>query len=101
VGDLRYGRTVHSLAYALSLYGARLSLVSPEPLRMPESIINYLRKHGVALAETTRIEDVMRDADVLYMTRIQKERFPDPSEYLRVAGSYRITPDTLSGVKKT
>jgi len=67
---------------------------------MPESIINYLRKHGVALAETTRIEDVMRDADVLYMTRIQKERFPDPSEYLRVAGSYRITPDTLSGVKK-
>ncbi len=99
VGDLRYGRTVHSLAYALSLYGARLSLVSPEPLRMPESIINYLRKHGVGLVETPRIEDAMGEADVLYMTRIQKERFPDPSEYLRVAGSYRITPDTLSGVK--
>lgn len=99
VGDLRYGRTVHSLAYALSLYGAKLSLVSPEPLRMPESIINYLSKHGVELVETPRIEDVMGEADVLYMTRIQKERFPDPSEYLRVAGSYRITPDTLSNVK--
>jgi aspartate carbamoyltransferase catalytic subunit len=100
VGDLKYGRTVHSLAYALSLYKAKLCFVSPEQLRMPESIINYLRKHGVELVETPRIEDVLRDADVLYMTRIQKERFPDPSEYLKVAGSYRITPDTLDGVKE-
>lgn len=99
VGDLRYGRTVHSLAYALSLYKSRLSLVSPEPLRMPESIINYLREHGVELVETTRVEDALDQADVLYMTRIQKERFPDPSEYLKVAGSYRITPDTLDRVK--
>ncbi|AFC99221.1 aspartate carbamoyltransferase [Methanocella conradii HZ254] len=99
VGDLKYGRTVHSLAYALSLYKARLSLVSPEQLRMPESIINYLRKQGVELVETPRIDDVLADADVLYMTRIQKERFPDPSEYLKVADSYRITPDTLKGVK--
>lgn len=99
VGDLRYGRTVHSLAYALSLYKARLCLVSPEALRMPESIIRYLRVHGVELAETSRIEDALGEADVLYMTRIQKERFPDPSEYLRVAGSYRITPDTLKNVK--
>ena len=99
VGDLRYGRTVHSLAYALSLYKTRLSLVSPEPLRMPESIINYLRVHGVELVETPRVEDALEQADVLYMTRIQKERFPDPSEYLKVAGSYRITPDTLDNVK--
>lgn len=100
VGDLKYGRTVHSLAYALSLYKTKLYFVSPEQLRMPESIINYLRKHGVELLETSRVEDVLKEADVLYMTRIQKERFPDPSEYLKVAGSYRITPDTLSGVKK-
>ena len=100
VGDLKYGRTVHSLAYALSLYKAKLSFVSPEQLRMPESIINYLKVHGVELLETPHIEDVLKDADVLYMTRIQKERFPDPSEYLKVAGSYRITPETLEGVKK-
>jgi aspartate carbamoyltransferase catalytic subunit len=99
VGDLKYGRTVHSLAYALSLYRARLSLVSPEQLRMPGSIINYLRGKGVELVETPRIEDVLTEADVLYMTRIQKERFPDPSEYLKVADSYRITPNTLKGVK--
>jgi aspartate carbamoyltransferase catalytic subunit len=66
---------------------------------MPESIINYLRKHGVELLETPRIEDILKKADVLYMTRIQKERFPDPSEYIKVAGSYRITPDTLGDVK--
>ena len=99
VGDLRYGRTVHSLAYALSLYKAKLSFVSPEPLRMPESIINYLREHGVELVETTRVEDGLDQADVLYMTRIQKERFPDPSEYLKVAGSYRITPETLADTR--
>jgi|SRR5271157_423758 len=99
VGDLRYGRTVHSLAYALSLYKASLSFVSPDQLRMPESIINYLKKHGVELLETPSIDDVLKDADVLYMTRIQKERFPDPSEYLKVAGSYRITAETLENVK--
>jgi aspartate carbamoyltransferase catalytic subunit len=99
VGDLRYGRTVHSLAYALSLYKSKLSFVSPEQLRMPESIINYLRKHGVEIVETPRIDDVLEEADVLYMTRIQKERFPDPAEYLKVAGSYRITPETLNVVK--
>jgi aspartate carbamoyltransferase catalytic subunit len=99
VGDLKYGRTVHSLAYALSMYKTKLYLVSPEQLRMPGSIINYLREHGVELLETARIEDALKDTDVLYMTRIQKERFPDPSEYLKVAGSYRITPGTLGDVK--
>ncbi len=99
VGDLRYGRTVHSLAYALSLYKTKLHLVSPEQLRMPESIINYLRERGVELLETPRLEDVLEKADVLYMTRIQKERFPDPSEYVKVAGSYRIAPATLGEVK--
>jgi len=99
VGDLRYGRTVHSLSYALSLYGANLSFVSPDQLKMPPSIISYLKKKGIQLKETPSIQDAIDEADVLYMTRIQKERFPDPSEYLKVAGSYRITPEMLDGVK--
>ncbi len=99
VGDLKYGRTVHSLAYALSLYGANLSFVSPDQLKMPPSIIGYLKKKGIQLRETARLQDALEGADVLYMTRIQKERFPDPSEYLKVAGSYRITPEVLDGVK--
>jgi aspartate carbamoyltransferase catalytic subunit len=99
VGDLKYGRTVHSLSYALSLYGASLSFVSPEQLRMPPSIISYLRRKGIQLAETPDLQAVLGSADVLYMTRIQKERFPDPAEYQKVAGSYRITPDALKGVK--
>ena len=99
VGDLKYGRTVHSLAYALSLYKAKLSFVSPTQLKMPESIIKYLKKQGVEVLQTSKIEDVLKDSDVLYMTRIQKERFPDPAEYLKVAGGYRITADTLNGVR--
>ncbi len=99
VGDLKYGRTVHSLAYALSLYGAKLSFVSPDQLKMPPSIISYLKKKDIQLIETPSLQDALDDVDVLYMTRIQKERFPDPSEYLKVAGSYRITPETLDGVR--
>lgn len=99
VGDLKYGRTVHSLAYALSLYGTKLSFVSPEQLKMPASIINYLRRKGLSITETSSLQDVLNTADVVYMTRIQKERFPDPAEYQKVAGSYRITPDMLSGVR--
>lgn len=99
VGDLKYGRTVHSLAYALSLYKAKLSFVSPTQLKMPDSIIKYLKKQGVEVLQTSKIEDVLKETDVLYMTRIQKERFPDPAEYLKVAGGYRITADTLEGVR--
>jgi aspartate carbamoyltransferase catalytic subunit len=99
VGDLKYGRTVHSLAYALSLYGTRLSFVSPEQLKMPASIINYLKRKGISIVETSSMQDVLDKADVLYMTRIQKERFPDPAEYQKVAGSYRITAETLSVVQ--
>lgn len=98
VGDLKYGRTVHSLAYALSLYGARLTFVSPEQLKMPASIINYLKRKGISTVETSSLQDVLDRADVLYMTRIQKERFPDPAEYQKVAGSYRITPESLANV---
>ncbi len=97
IGDLKYGRTVHSLAYALSYLGANIYLVSPELLRMPSHIIRELKEKPV---ETDKIEEVIEDADVLYVTRIQKERFPDPTEYKKVAGSYRITSELLKKAKE-
>lgn len=95
VGDLKYGRTVHSLAYALSLYHADMTLVSPQQLKMPDVIRKDLEKQGANVRETTSLEDVIGDIDVLYVTRIQKERFPDPAEYLKVSGIYRVTEELL------
>ncbi len=95
IGDLKYGRTVHSLAYALSLYRADMTLVSPAQLRMPDMIKKDLKKQGAIISETTNIEDIIGEVNVIYITRIQKERFPDPAEYLKVAGSYRVTEELL------
>jgi aspartate carbamoyltransferase catalytic subunit len=95
LGDLKYGRTAHSLAYALNMYDANITLVAPEGLQMPKHIVSTL--DSVRLTED--IDEVIRDVDVLYVTRIQKERFPDPNEYLRVAKSYRITLPVLEGVR--
>ncbi|MBE0516419.1 MAG: aspartate carbamoyltransferase [Methanophagales archaeon] len=95
IGDLKYGRTVHSLAYALSLYGAKLFFVSPEALRMPEEIKMDLREAGAEISEAMDIKEVIEDVNVLYVTRIQRERFPDPTEYSKVVGTYRITTDLL------
>jgi len=100
VGDLRYGRTVHSLSHALVRLGARLTLVSPEVLSMPEEIASDLRVKGGEVTEVETLYDQLEDADVVYMTRIQKERFPDEEEYSRVAGVYRITAADLNGSKK-
>ena len=100
VGDLKYGRTVHSLAYALSLYGADITLVSPPGLRMPEPIRSDLASKGTSLREACDLGEVVNNVDVLYMTRIQRERFPDPVEYKKVASSYRITPEFLSGARE-
>ncbi|MDD1741961.1 MAG: aspartate carbamoyltransferase [Methanotrichaceae archaeon] len=100
VGDLKYGRTVHSLAYALSLYGADINLISPPTLRMPEAIKADLSSKGTLVYETTDLTEVIEQVDVLYMTRIQRERFPDPLEYQKVARSYRITPEFLAKAKK-
>jgi len=97
VGDLKYGRTVHSLAYALSLYGADITLISPLTLRMPDSIKADLSSKGTIVRETSDLGEVIDNVDVLYMTRIQRERFPDPVEYQKVASSYRITPESLAG----
>jgi len=96
VGDLKYGRTSHSLAEALVHYQARLLLVSPSELRMPERIRERLSEHGVHYRETESIEDALREADVLYVTRIQRERFPSPADYDRFRGVFQISPDLLS-----
>jgi aspartate carbamoyltransferase catalytic subunit len=100
LGDLKYGRTVHSLAYALSLYGADLTFVSPESLKMPNEVINECKELGVEPTYTHSLEKAIKDADVLYVTRIQKERFPDAEEYNRVVGTYKIDNDLLKNGKE-
>ncbi|MCK4243544.1 aspartate carbamoyltransferase, partial [Candidatus Bathyarchaeota archaeon] len=100
VGDLRYGRTVHSLAYALALYDVNLYLVSPEILRMRKEVLKDVEKK-IKIFEVENIESIIPKADVLYVTRIQKERFPDPEEYEKVKGSYRITLDTIRHAKSS
>ncbi|MFQ6080073.1 MAG: aspartate carbamoyltransferase [Candidatus Bathyarchaeia archaeon] len=99
MGDLRYGRTVHSLAYALSLYDVRLHLVSPELLRMRREVLETVRDK-IEVVEKTGIEETLPEVDVLYVTRIQKERFPDLAEYAKVKGSYRIDLNLLKDVKE-
>jgi len=99
VGDLRYGRTVHSLAYALSNYDVKLYLVSPESLKMRREVIEEIRGK-IPVVEETNIAKVISDLDVLYVTRIQKERFPDPAEYIKVKGSYKIDLEILKNAKK-
>lgn len=99
LGDLRYGRTAHSLAHALSLYRATLHTISPKGLELPSGLAGELRAGGCDVIEHDDIGDVIRDLDVLYVTRIQRERFPDSSSYFKVASSYRVTPELLAGVK--
>jgi aspartate carbamoyltransferase catalytic subunit len=91
MGDLKYGRTVHSLVEALSLYpGNSLHLISPDSLSLPESYLRPWRDKGLQATVHTRMEDVVPQVDVLYCTRIQRERLPDESEYEKVRGIYRL-----------
>jgi aspartate carbamoyltransferase catalytic subunit len=99
IGDLKYGRTVHSLSYALAMFGARMSFVSPSELKMPREVLHDLSAAGVNVQETENIRDVLNYADVLYVTRIQKERFPDPQEYLKIKGAYTIDSHLLKDSK--
>ena len=99
VGDLRYGRTVHSLSHALVRFGATLTLVSPDGLKMPVEIVSDLKDHGAEIVETNDLSGVVSEADVIYMTRIQKERFPDEDEYAKVAGIYMLDSSDMSGAK--
>ena len=90
-GDLKYGRTVHSLGMALSHYDVKIKLAAPPTLRMKPAIVNEMKKAGLEVKEVDSVEEAMKDADVIYMTRIQKERFPDISEYDAVRGKFRIS----------
>ena len=90
VGDLKYGRTVHSLSEALSMFGAKLTFVAPPTLQMPKEHIKHIEERGLEPRISNSLEEVISDADVLYVTRIQKERFPDPAEYRKVAGAFTI-----------
>ena len=98
LGDLKFGRTVHSLAYALSLFGSTIWLISPEILKMPEFLVEELRINGSSVREIDNLELVDEPLDILYVTRIQKERFGDFQEYKRVAGSYRITRQVVESL---
>jgi aspartate carbamoyltransferase catalytic subunit len=96
VGDLKYGRTVHSLTYALSPFKPKeYMFCAPDALQIQESITNDMKAKGISCTKTGSIEEALQ-ADVLYMTRIQKERFEDPTEYERLKGSYVLTRDILS-----
>lgn len=99
VGDLRYGRTVHSLAYALSMYDVNLKLISPEQLKIRHEVLEHISKK-ITVEETENLDDIISNLDVIYVTRIQKERFPDLAEYEKIRGSYKITPDTLKDARK-
>lgn len=101
LGDMRHGRTVHSLARLLSLYDVKLNYVSPEILRMPAEIIDELSGNGVQQSEHTDLAEVLPGTDVLYVTRVQKERFEDPAVYDSVKGLYVVTPDTLQAAKES
>ncbi len=100
LGDLKYGRTVHSLARLLSLYDVRLAYVAPDILRMPAELTAELREQGVSQEEHGELETVLARTDVLYVTRVQKERFEDLQAYERVKGAYVITPETLGRAKE-
>jgi aspartate carbamoyltransferase catalytic subunit len=99
LGDLKYGRTVHSLAYALAEFGSELVLSSPEGLRLPEEHREELKRQGAKVSDEPDVRRAVKEADVLYVTRIQKERFPDEGEYRAVAGSYHIDGDLLAGAR--
>lgn len=98
IGDLKYGRTVYSLLYALGNFDVKVHLISPESLKIRTDSIYEIKKR-LSYTESTNIEDYIDDLDVIYVTRIQKERFPDEEEYLKVKGSYVIGLDLLKKMK--
>ena len=99
VGDLRYGRTVHSLSHALARFDCNLVFISPAQLAMPAEIVSDLTTDGASITETEDLYGAIPDADVIYMTRIQKERFPDIEDYKKVAGAYKIDAEVLRNAK--
>ncbi len=100
LGDLKYGRTVHSLVQALLNFDCDFYFISPEVLSLPLGFKEEIRAEGKSFVETENLLDVLSQLDILYVTRIQRERFPDPMEYEKVKNVYIITPDILKDVKK-
>ncbi len=100
-GDLKFGRTVHSLINALTRYGGvKYVLISPEELKLPSYVKrDVLKKNGIPYEQTTDLMSVMPDLDILYMTRVQRERFFNEEDYLRLKDSYVLTPDKMKAAK--
>jgi aspartate carbamoyltransferase len=99
LGDLKYGRTVHSLARLLSSFVVRINYISPEILRMPSELMEELAAKGLSQKEHSTLDPVLAETDVLYVTRVQKERFEDVGQYDQVKEAYVITPETLRAAK--
>ena len=99
VGDLKYGRTVHSLVQAMCNFNATFHLVSPQELKLPSSVKMSIKDAGLKYYQYTDLRDIIPTADIIYMTRVQRERFPDPMEYERVKDSCILTADMLQGCK--
>ena len=100
-GDLKFGRTVHSLIDAMSRYeGVKFVLISPEELKVPDYVKEAMDKEGIAYVETTDLESAMPSLDILYMTRVQRERFFNEEDYLRLKDSYILTVDKLENAKQ-
>ncbi len=97
VGDLKYGRTVHSLTSALENYDVSIRFISPQELRAPRQIVKSLSDRGIEVKETTKLN--LKNSDVIYVTRIQKERFPDPQEYERIKGAFILNLNSLEGIR--
>ncbi len=101
-GDLKFGRTVHSLVAAMSRYtGVRFVFVSPEELKLPRYVKEqYIKSKNIPYTQSTSLEEVMPELDILYMTRVQKERFFNEEDYLRLKDSYILTPEKLANAKE-
>jgi aspartate carbamoyltransferase catalytic subunit len=100
LGDLKYGRTVHSLAYAISLFKSPMWFIAPDILKMPDYLVQEINENGSKTFEVDDLEQLEDKIDILYVTRIQKERFGDMLEYERVAGCYRITARVIDSLGK-
>jgi len=100
VGDLKYGRTVHSLTRLLRNFEAEFAFVAPEQLRMPDYILDELKADNHVYAEYEDVHEIISDVDVLYVTRVQRERFPDPDDYERVKDFFVIDPELMSHAKQ-
>ncbi|MDD6253857.1 MAG: aspartate carbamoyltransferase [Candidatus Cryptobacteroides sp.] len=100
VGDLKYGRTVHSLSEAMSDFDSRFIFTAPDELKMPQKYLDLLDRKHVPYKQTSVLEDYLNDCDILYMTRVQQERFPCKEDYDRVKDVYELTASMLGGVRK-